>query len=144
VREVDADFFERIGDPPLPPGTVPEQVQRGEGTADPALREEFDRRLEGHISVLASYDGEAEAIVADAYRLAMGYSREQLGDDEAIERIMDPALNGYRLDKLNLTFHSTLTRPLHHARYTFYKRISHTALHHAHVAAAQRTRPGGL
>ncbi len=127
VRDVDPDFFERIGDPPLQPDEIPEFVQRGNGTADPAFKEEFDRRLEGRMSVLVSHDENAETTVADAYRLAMGYSRDQLGDDEALRRILDPALNPYRLDKLNLTFHSTLTRPLHHARYTFYKRISHTA-----------------
>jgi thymidylate synthase ThyX len=129
VRQVDPDFFERIGDPPLETDEVPEFVQRGgmESETDPSFKDEFDRSLEGRMSVLVSHDERAESIVADAYRLAMGYSRDQVGDDEALQRIMDPALNPYRLDKLNVTFHSPLTRPLHHARYTFYKRISHTA-----------------
>ena len=74
-------------------------VQRGDGTADPAFKEEFDHRLEGRMSALVSYDESAETIVADAYRLAMGYSRDQVGDDEALRRILDPALNPYRLDK---------------------------------------------
>ncbi len=127
VREVDPDFFERVGDPPIESDDIPEQQQRRDREPDGAFKEEFDRRLEGRMSVLVSHDADAETIVADAYRLAMGYSRDQVGDDEAIARVLDPALNAYRLDKLNLTFHSPLTRALHHARYTFYKRISHTA-----------------
>ena len=127
VRGVDPDFFERVGDPPLPPEESPEHRQRGTEPADPSFVREFDDRLEGKMSTLVSYDADAEAVVADAYRLALGYTRDQVDDSDALSRILDPALNPYRLDKLNLSFHSPLTRPLHHARYTFYKRISHTA-----------------
>ena len=41
--------------------------------------------------------------------------------------MLDPARNRYRLDTLNLSYHSPLMRSLHHASYTFAKRLSHTA-----------------
>jgi hypothetical protein len=40
---------------------------------------------------------------------------------------MNPAVNGYRLDVLNVSHHSPLMRALHHATYVFDKRLSHTA-----------------
>jgi thymidylate synthase ThyX len=50
-----------------------------------------------------------------------------MSDDEAIARVLDPALNRYRLETLDLAYHSPLMRALHHATYTFAKRLSHTA-----------------
>jgi thymidylate synthase ThyX len=125
VREVDPDFFGRVGDPPIDPDEVPERRQGGAGGE--AWREEFDRRLDGRASRLAAYDPGAERLVADAYRFALGHAASQVSDDEALSRILSPAQNRYRLDKLNLSFHAPLSRPLHHARYTFLKRLSHTA-----------------
>ena len=40
---------------------------------------------------------------------------------------MNPARNRYRLDVLNVSYHSPMMRSLHHATYTFEKRLSHTA-----------------
>ena len=40
---------------------------------------------------------------------------------------MNPARNRYRLDILNVSYHSPLMRALHHATYVFEKRLSHTA-----------------
>src|SRR3954462_1202387 len=48
-------------------------------------------------------------------------------DDEAVDRVMNPARNRYRLDILNVSYHSPLMRSLHHATYVFEKRLSHTA-----------------
>jgi hypothetical protein len=50
-----------------------------------------------------------------------------MDDDEAIERVLNPALNRYRLDVMNVSYHSPMMRGLHHATYTFAKRLSHTA-----------------
>jgi hypothetical protein len=50
-----------------------------------------------------------------------------MSDDEAIDRVMNPARNRYRLDILNVSYHSPLMRSLHHASYVFEKRLSHTA-----------------
>ncbi len=41
--------------------------------------------------------------------------------------MLNPARNPYRLDTLNVAYHSPLMRALQHASYTFRKRLSHTA-----------------
>ena len=48
-------------------------------------------------------------------------------DDEALDRVMNPARNHYRLDVINVSHHSPLMRALHHATYVFEKKLSHTA-----------------
>jgi thymidylate synthase ThyX len=50
-----------------------------------------------------------------------------MSDDEAIEQVMNPARNRYRLEVLNVSHHSPLMRSLHHVNYVFEKRLSHTA-----------------
>ena len=42
-----------------------------------------------------------------------------MSDDDALDRVMNPARNGYRLDILNVSHHSPLMRALHHASYVF-------------------------
>jgi len=123
VRQVDPDFFARIGDGPLAATEPPEE----DAAPDAAFRDEFDATLDGRTSRLVSYDPGAEARVADAYRFALGLRRASVTDDEAIARILDPAQNRTRLEKLNVSFHTVESRPLHHARYTFHKKLSHTA-----------------
>ena len=56
-----------------------------------------------------------------------GLTADEMRDDEAIDRVMNPARNRYRLDILNVSYHSPLMRSLHHATYVFEKRLSHTA-----------------
>ena len=46
---------------------------------------------------------------------------------DALERALNPSLNRYRLETLNLSVHSPLARALHHSTYTFLKKLSHTA-----------------
>jgi thymidylate synthase ThyX len=48
-------------------------------------------------------------------------------DDEALDRVMNPARNRYRLEVLNVSYHSPSMRALHHANYVFEKKLSHTA-----------------
>ncbi|MFI5170395.1 MAG: FAD-dependent thymidylate synthase, partial [Vicinamibacterales bacterium] len=50
-----------------------------------------------------------------------------LSDDEALERLLNPGHNRYRLETLQLSVHSPLARAMHHASYTFLKKLSHTA-----------------
>ena len=47
--------------------------------------------------------------------------------DEAIDRVMNPARNPYRVDMLDVAYHSPMMRTLHHANYVFEKKLSHTA-----------------
>ena len=60
-------------------------------------------------------------------RSVFGLTRDEMTDDEALDRVMNPARNRYRLDILNVSYHSPLMRALHHANYVFEKRLSHTA-----------------
>jgi hypothetical protein len=59
--------------------------------------------------------------------MVLGAAPETLPDDDALERVLNPGLNRYRLETLQLSVHSPMTRSLHHATYTFLKRLSHTA-----------------
>jgi hypothetical protein len=83
--------------------------------------------LNGRWSRLRDASPDAEEIVADAVRSVFGLSADEMTDDEAIDRVMNPARNPYRLDVLNVSYHSPLMRSLHHATYVFEKRLSHTA-----------------
>jgi hypothetical protein len=71
------------------------------------------------------FSGRAEATTADAARAVLG--TPSLSDDEALERLLNPSFNRYRLETLQLSVHSPLGRAMHHASYTFLKRLSHTA-----------------
>ena len=127
VKEWDPYFFDKVGFQPIAAGDVPETVfprPRGEGDR---FAEEFDRRLDGRWSRLRDTSPDAEEIVAESVRSTFGLTTDDMGDDEAIDRVMNPARNRYRLDILNVSYHSPLMRSLHHASYVFEKRLSHTA-----------------
>jgi thymidylate synthase ThyX len=127
VEARDPDFFRRVGDGPLQEEEV---VERGfpavAGNGD-ALAARLDALLGRRTSLLVDHSGHAEAVAAEAVRAVLGAGPETLGDDEALERLLDPSRNRYRLETLNLAVHSPLTRAMHHASYTFLKKLSHTA-----------------
>jgi hypothetical protein len=50
-----------------------------------------------------------------------------LDDDAALDCVLNPAKNRYRVDTLNVSAHAPLMRTLVHAHYTFRKKLSHTA-----------------
>jgi hypothetical protein len=50
-----------------------------------------------------------------------------LSDDDAIDRVFNPARNRYLGESLNLSAHSKLGRTMAHMHFTFAKKISHTA-----------------
>ncbi len=60
-------------------------------------------------------------------RAVFGLDADDLPDDEALDRLLNPAKNRYRLDELNVSYHSPLMRTLQHATYAFRKRLSHAA-----------------
>jgi thymidylate synthase ThyX len=127
VRQRDPDFFDRVAVEPIDSFELPEQgVPRPRPHAD-AFAAEFDACLDGRVSKLVDWSPGAEEVVAEAVRAVFGLSRAEMPADDAIGRVLDPARNRYRLDTLNLSYHSPLMRPLHHASYTFAKRLSHTA-----------------
>jgi thymidylate synthase ThyX len=127
VREWDPFFFEKVGLSPIDPDDVPESsVPRAEGNGD-RFAASFDARLGGRWSRLRDASADAEAIAAEAVRSVFGLEPGAMSDDEAIDRVMNPAVNRYRLDVLNVSYHSPLMRALHHVTYVFEKRLSHTA-----------------
>jgi thymidylate synthase ThyX len=127
VRGLDPAFFERVGEGPLEQGEIVEaRFPRAAGDAD-AEAARIDAALGARTSLLVDYTPRAEQTAADAVRSVLGASRESLPDDAALERLLDPAQNRYRLETLQLSVHSPLARALHHPAYTFLKRLSHTA-----------------
>ena len=127
VREWDPMFFEKVGLGPIDADALPEAdfpaPQRGADCVAAA----FDARLNGRWSRLRDASANAEGIVADSVRSVFGLEPEDLSDDDAIDKVMNPAANQYRLDVLNVSYHSPLMRSLHHVNYVFEKRLSHTA-----------------
>jgi len=127
VRQLDPEFFERIGEGPLDAAEVIEtRLPRVEGGGD-ALVAELEARLGRRTSVLVDCSPGAEATTASAVRAVLGLTAAELPDEQALEEVLNPGLNRYRLETLQLSVHSPLSRALHHASYTFLKRLSHTA-----------------
>lgn len=124
VREVDAEFFDRFETEPIE--ELPEW-KAGAGEAGEAFAKEFDGKLGGKISRLVDYSPNAPRVLAEAYRAVVGLTASQCGDGEAIDRLLNPARNPYRLETLNIGVHAPSLRALQHASYTFAKKISHTA-----------------
>ena len=127
VNEWDPLFFEKVGLAPIDAASVPEAAFPMPRCGGDRFAETFDARLNGRWSRLRDASPDAEEIVADAVRSVFGLSADEMTDDEAIDRVMNPARNPYRLDVLNVSYHSPLMRSLHHATYVFEKRLSHTA-----------------
>ncbi len=127
ARELDPAFFERVGEGPLPPEEIVEgRFPQTQGGGD-RLAAALDAQLGGRTSLLVDYSARAEQTTAEAVRAVFGASLESLPDSEALERALNPAQNRYRLETLQISVHSPLGRALHHASYTFLKKLSHTA-----------------
>src|SRR6516164_11094730 len=84
-------------------------------------------RLQGKTSRLLDYSPNAARVMAASYRAVMGLTETACADTEAIDRLLNPARNLYRLETLDIGVHAPMMRALQHANYTFAKRISHTA-----------------
>src|ERR1700704_605997 len=134
VRAIDPQFFDRFGTEPLE--EIPEwadrtnsSTQNGNGgiSAGEAFAREFDHKLGGKTSKLVDYSPNAPRVMAEAYRAVLGQTESQCSDADAIDRLLNPARNLYRLETLNVGVHAPAMRALQHANYTFAKKISHTA-----------------
>src|SRR5712671_4780888 len=132
VRAIDPQFFDRFGTEPLE--EIPEwgdrpAAQNGSGgiSAGEPFAQEFDHKLGGKTSKLVDYSPNAPRVMAEAYRAVLGQTESQCSDAEAIDRLLNPARNLYRLETLNVGVHAPTMRALQHANYTFAKKISHTA-----------------
>jgi thymidylate synthase ThyX len=134
VRGIDPQFFDRFGTQPLE--EVPEwsaangangSIATHSAYGSESFAREFDARLAGRTSRLIDYSPNAPRIAAEAYRAVVGQTEAQCSDAEAIDRLLNPARNLYRLEILDVGVHAPAMRALQHANYTFAKKISHTA-----------------
>src|SRR3984893_18391140 len=123
VREVDPQFFDRFSSAPL---DEPPEWQSPSGDAEAQARE-FDAQLAGHTSRLVDYSAGAPRVMAAAYRAVVGLTETQCSDAEALDRMLNPATDPYRLETMNVGVHAPLLRPLHHDNFTFAKKSSPTA-----------------
>jgi thymidylate synthase ThyX len=127
VKEWDPHFFDKIGPGPIASDDVPEMTMPRPRSGGDCFAAEFDARLNGRWSRLRDASPDAEEIVAESVRAVFGLTAAEMPDDEALDCVMNPARNRYRLDIMNVSHHSPLMRALHHATYVFEKRLSHTA-----------------
>ncbi|HXV35541.1 MAG TPA: FAD-dependent thymidylate synthase [Myxococcota bacterium] len=125
VERIDADFFARIGEPPRELDEVVERDIAPPGVGDAAGAEAFDKSLDGRRSRLIDYSARAPEVIAAAVRNVLGCF--DLDDEAALELVLDPARNPYRVDTLNVSTHAPIMRTLAHAHYTFRKKLSHSA-----------------
>ena len=134
VRGIDSQFFERFGTEPLK--ELPELADHSEiaqnghpitAVGGESFARDFDVKLGGRTSKLIDYSANALHVIAEAYRGVVGQTQKQCSDAEAIDRLLNPARNRYRLETLNVGVHAPMMRALQHANYTFAKKISHTA-----------------
>jgi len=132
VRAMDPQFFDRFGTEPLEEfpngGTAPRRKMATAGSP-PAKRslKNSTASLEEKTSKLVDYSPNAPRVMAEAYRAVLGQTESQCSDADAIDRLLNPARNLYRLETLNVGVHAPAMRALQHANYTFAKKISHTA-----------------
>jgi thymidylate synthase ThyX len=128
VKEIDAQFFERFGTEPL--HELPEwktAAAAPSSSSGEAWAREFDTKLGDKTSKLVDYSPNAVRVTAESYRAVAGLTESQCSDTEALDRLLNPARNLYRLETLNVGVHAPMMRALQHANYTFAKKISHTA-----------------
>ncbi|HKW61791.1 MAG TPA: FAD-dependent thymidylate synthase [Candidatus Acidoferrum sp.] len=126
VRTIDPQFFERFGTEPLEELPEWKDSQPGASAGESFVRE-FDAQLNGKTSRLVDYSPNALHIIGESYRAVAGLTASQCSDAEALDRLLNPARNLYRLETLNVGVHAPMMRALQHANYTFAKKISHTA-----------------
>ena len=113
IREVDPQFFDRFDNEPmeeLPEWSLPAVEASGE-----AFARDFDARLEGRTSKLLDFSPNAPRVVAEAYRAVVGLAEAACPDAEALDRLLNPARNSYRLETLNVGVHAPMMRALQHA-----------------------------
>jgi thymidylate synthase ThyX len=126
VKEIDSQFFDRFGTEPLEELPEWKNAMAQPAAGEPFARE-FDAKLAGKTSKLVDYSPNAVRVMADSYRAVAGLTESQCSDLEAVDRLLNPARNLYRLETLNVGVHAPMMRALQHANYTFAKKISHTA-----------------
>src|SRR6202158_4535849 len=114
AKAIDPQFFDRFGIDPL--DEIPEWRLNGSAhSAGDAFAREFDAKLAGKTSRLVDYSPHAPRIIAESYRAVIGAAESDCSDAEAIDRLLNPARNLYRLETLNVGVHAPMMRALQHA-----------------------------
>jgi flavin-dependent thymidylate synthase len=131
VTEVDPLFFRNIEDS-LPLDKTPEYeffASREDGglASREAFVAEFDGKLGSLTSRLVDYKINGQKSMAEAVRVVLGLTENQLSESAAIDLVLNPAKNHYFGEALNLTTLGKLSRTMVHPHFTFQKKISHTA-----------------
>src|SRR5258708_29814294 len=121
VKGIDPQFFDRFGTEPLEERS--EWKDSTIGSTGEAFAREFDAKLNGKTSRLLHYSPNPARVMAESYRAVTGLTESQCSNAEAIDRLLNPARNLYRLETLNVGVHAPIMRALHHANYTFAKKI---------------------
>ncbi len=127
VREIDPLFDKELQDPIPLEETLEYQLVSQFKKASPNFIDDFDKKLEGRVSKLVSYSHDAETTLAEATRIALGQTRADLSDSQALDLLLDPKENPTLADTLNVGVLDRLSQLLHHVHFTFYKKLSHTA-----------------
>jgi hypothetical protein len=70
----------------------------------------LDARLGRRTSLLVDWMARGEETTAEAVRAVLGATTTALPDGDALERALNPSQNRYRLETLQLSVHSPLTR----------------------------------
>ena len=125
VHKLDPAFFDNVGEVPLEADEILEFGAAPARIGDAALVEAFDKSLDGRSARLVDWSARGPQVVADGVRHVIG--QPDLDNETAIDLVLNPAKNRYRLDRMNISAHSPLMRTLNHAHYTFRKKLSHTA-----------------
>ena len=98
-------------------------IQRPSSVEDAAA---FDELLDGKLSKLVAHSPNNEQVLAQIAGWNLRGDSAGVGN-ELLQLLVDPSRNTLLGQNLNLTTHDKYSRVMHHAHYTFAKRLSHTA-----------------
>jgi thymidylate synthase ThyX len=131
VREVDPLFEKELSDPVKLEDSLEyrcrELFQAATFSDRTEFASEFDKQLNGRVSLLVDYSSNPEEILARATRVVLGLTAKELSTEAAIALVLDPQSNTNLADTINLASLDRLSQILHHVHFTFQKKISHTA-----------------
>ncbi len=127
VLKIDPDFQKEL-DHASQSQRDPSPSAKGDNAKKFAEIFDSELRLAGaRFSRLIDYPKNAEQSLARAVRSVFAKNPHELSDEEAIDLVLNPALNGSLGDTLNMMTLSDLSRALYHVHFTFQKKLSHTA-----------------
>jgi thymidylate synthase ThyX len=99
-------------------------LSRTEAETEAFCRRFDDALGEWEQSRLASFNPDAERLMADAVRTVLGLMPETMGDAAAIGQVLDGARNPQLGHPMFLAMNSKLMQTMNHVPFTFQKRIS--------------------